>query len=131
MELADQLAIAVVECNGMADCLVADLTSPQFFQFCQDPPIFRGQELNGCRRTGVLRQMNEIHVHVGEIALHDETEVARRVTDGGEEESIEGLEVLREAHLQCGFYDGADEGAKTRIGVLNIQAVSSAAEPDG
>src|SRR5690348_582430 len=64
------------------------------------------------RSLGIVRQVQEVDVHLGVVALEHVAEIAGRVADGGEEEAVEGLQVRRHSHFHRGFDDGADEGAE-------------------
>ena len=77
VELPHQPALQVVKINAVAKRVIADWRPAQTLQFSHDAAIFCLQEVRACRRSGVVGKVHEIHVELGEIALHHKAEIAR------------------------------------------------------
>ena len=74
--------------------------------------------------------MEEIHVHLREISLHDEAQIPSGVADAGEQEAVKWFEVPRQTHFQSRFDDRTNERSEAGIGILDVEPVAGAAEAD-
>jgi hypothetical protein len=131
VEISDQLAIVVVQGDRLLQVRLGDRSAAHTFQLLDKPLVLTTQEINAGRRTGIVRKMEKIHVKVGEIPLHHETEVASRIADGTKDDTVEYFEVFPKSHLQRGLNNGTDKGTKAGVGVLNVESIPATAEPDG
>src|SRR5450631_855939 len=110
VETADQLPIVVIEGDSLLQASFGDRLATDAPQFLDEPLVFAGQENNAGRGTRVVRQMKEVDIEIGEVPLHHEAEVARRIADGTEEHAVEHLELIPQSHFHRGLNDGADKG---------------------
>ena len=130
VEISDELPIVVVQRDRSPQVRLGDLLATDTFQLLDEPLVFSTQEINARCGAGIVRQMEEIHVQVREIPLQHETEVASRIADRTEENAIKHFKVFPQSHFQRGLNNGADEGTKAGVGVLDVKPIPSAAEPD-
>src|SRR5581483_540715 len=82
------------------------------------------QVRQGGRRARVLREMNELHGLVGEIAFEYARQVARRVAYRMEDHAVEAIELIGEAQLQRALDDRAHERLEARVGVRQLDLVA-------
>src|ERR1022692_54928 len=74
--------------------------------------------------------MEEVDIEIWKVSLHHEAEVACGIADGTEEHAVEHLELIPQSHFHRGLNDGADKGSEAGVGILNVDAVASAVQPD-